>query len=344
MTDRMAKLDHLLALVHALSETIEGLTLDEMAERVSVNRRTAERMRDIIARHFEVDEIADERRKRFLIRDSLRRVYTRPTAAEVAALQAEVDGRTLAGQNARAEQLGSLLAKVKGALDDREKRRLDPDLDALARLQRTMVTAGPIAVVAPETVTTIQSAILCGRCVEFDYATDERPEPRWRRVIPYGLVHGPLTYLLGKMPGRDDQPVYFRLDRMSEAMVSDTIGSAPDDWDIDAWLADSFAVWRDEKQDVVLLVPRSSADRARHWRFHPRQQTEDLADGGMRVRFATGGMRELAEHLFTWGGELVIEGPDVLVSVMRERIGAAQTMLPTDVRPILSQGTATGWS
>jgi predicted DNA-binding transcriptional regulator YafY len=338
----MAKLDRLLALVHALSETSEGLTLDEMAERVSVNRRTAERMRDIIARHFEVDEIADERRKRFLIRDSLRRVYTRPTAAEVAALQAEVDGRTLAGQNARAEQLAGLLAKVKGALDDREKRRLDPDLDALARLQRTMVTAGPIAVVAPETVTTIQSAILCGRCVEFHYATDERPEPRWRRVIPYGLVHGPLTYLLGKMPGRDDQPVYFRLDRMTAVTVSDTIGCAPDEWDIDAWLADSFAVWRDEKQDVALRVPPSSAARARHWRFHGQQRIEDLADGGLRIRFATGGMRELAEHLFTWGGELVIEGPDVLVAVMRERIAAAQTMLPKDVRPILSQDATTG--
>lgn len=49
MTDRMAKLDRLLALVHALSETTEGLTLDEMAGRPGVNRRTAERMHDISA-------------------------------------------------------------------------------------------------------------------------------------------------------------------------------------------------------------------------------------------------------------------------------------------------------
>lgn len=188
MTDRMAKLDRLLALVHALSETTDGLTLDEMAERLGVNRRTAERMRDIIARHFDLDEVADDRRKRFLIRDSLRRVYTRPTPAEVAALQAEVDGRRIAGQTARAEQLSTLLAKVKGAFDDREKRRIEPDLDALARLQRTMVTAGPVATVAPQTLTVVQGAILAGCCVEFHYTTDERREPNWRRVIPYGLV------------------------------------------------------------------------------------------------------------------------------------------------------------
>lgn len=328
MTERMAKLDRLLALVHALSETTEGLTLDEMAERLGVNRRTAERMRDIIARHFDLEELADDRRKRFLIRDSLRRVYTRPTPAEVAALQAEVDGQRAAGKTARAVQLAGLLAKVKGALDDREKRRIDPDLDALARLQRTMVTAGPIATVAPETITIVQGAILAGCCVEFHYVTDDRPEPRWRRVIPYGLVHGPLTYLLGKMPGRDDQPVYFRLDRMAEPTLSETLGCAPEDWDIDAWLAESFAVWRDEKQDVSLRVPAPSAARARSWRFHRLQETEELADGGLRVRFSTGGMRELAEHLFTWGGELVIEGPDVLIEMLRERVAAAQTMLP----------------
>ena len=327
MTERMAKLDRLLALVHALSETTEGLTLDEMAERLGVNRRTAERMRDIIARHFDLEEVADDRRKRFLIRDSLRRVYTRPTAAEVAALQAEVDGRRIAGQTARADQLATLLAKVKGAFDDREKRRIDPDLDALARLQRTMVTAGPVATVAPETMTVVQGAILAGCCVEFHYSTDERPEPTWRRVIPYGLVHGPLAYLIGKMPGRDKQPVYYRLDRMIDVHVSEKLGFAPEDWDIDAWLTESFGIWRDAKQDIVLRVAPASAGRARGWRFHPSQVVEELDDGGLRVRFATGGMRELTEHLFTWGGEIVVEGPDALVAVMRERIAAAQTML-----------------
>ena len=323
----MAKLDRLLALVHALSETFEGLTLDEMAERLDVNRRTAERMRDIIARHFDLDEVTDDRRKRFLIRESLRRVYTRPSPAEIAALQSEVDSRRSAGQTARVDQLDTLLAKIKGAFDDREKRRIDPDLDALARLQRTMVMAGPVATVPPATLTTIQGAILAGCCVEFHYATDERPEPRWRRLIPYGLVHGPLSYLIAKMPDRDDQPVYYRLDRMSGVHLSDHLGCAPDDWDIDAWLTDSFGVWRDEKHDVVLRVHAASASRARAWRFHRSQVVEALNDGGLRIRFSTGGMQELAEHLFTWGDEIEIEAPDALIDVMRERIAAAQSML-----------------
>jgi proteasome accessory factor B len=335
----MAKLDRVLALVHALSESNEGLTLDEMADRLCVNRRTAERMRDIIAVHFDVDDRLDDRRKRFFIRDSLRRIYTRPWPAEIAALQLEVETQQKAGHVDRAAPLASLLAKIRSAFDDREKRRIEPDLDALARLQRTMVTAGPVATVAPETITIVQAAILSGCCIEFSYATEARPEPRWRRVIPYGLIHGPLTYLLGKVPGRDGQPVYYRLDRMGQPKLSDTLGCAPDDWDIDDWLAESFALWRDEKQEVLLHVPASSASRARGWRFHPNQRVEELGDGSLKIRFSSGGMRELAEHLFTWGGELVIEGPEVLIETMRERIAAAQTMLPNTAAEIITTGS-----
>lgn len=344
MTDRMARLDRLLTLIHALSDSSEGLTLDDMARCLEVNRRTAERMRDIVARHFDLEEIVDDRRKRFVIRDGLRRVYTRPTPAEIAALQSEIDGRRAAAQTARADQLAGLLAKVKGGFDGREKRRIEPDLDALARLQRTIVSAGPVAIVPPETVVVVQNAILEGRCIEFEYATDERPEPRWRRVIPFGLVHGPLTYLVGKIPGREDEPVYYRLDRMIDARPSESLGCAPDDWDLDAWVGESFGVWRDEKQHVVLRILPGAVARARSWRFHRTQSVEEMADGGLRIRFSSGGMRELAEHLFSWGGELVIEEPAMLVETMRGMLAAAEALLQRDgcrkVRPILSQSSS----
>jgi hypothetical protein len=97
MSERMAKLDRILTLVHALADSSEGLTLDEMAEAVGVNRRTAERLRDVIARHFDLEDIQDDRRKRFRIRGALRRTYTRPNAIEIAALQTEIDARKREG-------------------------------------------------------------------------------------------------------------------------------------------------------------------------------------------------------------------------------------------------------
>ncbi|EAT08878.1 hypothetical protein SKA58_16908 [Sphingomonas sp. SKA58] len=132
------------------------------------------------------------------------------------------------------------------------------------------------------------------------------------------------------MPDRENDPVYYRLDRMIEPRLSEKLGCAPDDWDIDAWLADSFGVWRDEKQDVVLRIHASAASRAREWRFHRNQQIEQLENGDLLIRFTSGGMRELAEHLFTWGNELIIEQPVALIEMMRQRIMAALTMLPPE--------------
>lgn len=324
----MAKLDRMLALVHALAESADGLTLDEMADRLGVNRRTAERMRDVIARHFELEERPDDRHKRFFIRESLRRVYTRPTAAEVAALQAEAEGHVARAQDARAAPLVSLLAKVKGALDSRERRRLDPDLEALARLQRAFVPAGPAVDIAPESLAAVQGAILAGNCLEFDYVREDGGEPRWRRVIPYGLVHGAITYLVGKMPGRDDPPVYYRLDRMSDVRSSNTTGCAPDHWNLDSWLAQSFGIWRDDCHDIMLRILPAGVARARRWRFHPTQTVEETDDGGLRIRFRAGALRELADHLFGWGGDVAIEGPPALIETMRERLAAAAATLP----------------
>ncbi len=334
MTQRMAKLDRSLKLVQMLCDSGEGLTLDEMASGLGVTRRTVERLRDVIALHFDVVEESDGRTKRFRIRDALRRVYTRPTAAEIAALQAEADARNreMAPQ---AALLSSLLDKTKAALDDREKRRVDPDLEALARIQRSRVPAGPAVVADPENLAAIQGAIMAGQCVEFDYRADGVDLPRWRRVIPFGLVHGPITYLIGKMPDRDADPVPFRLDRMSNVRAANTSGLPPADWDIDRWLSQSFGIWREEDHAVVLRVLPSSVERARQWRFHPAQELEET-DEGMIVRFRAGGLREIAEHLFTWGGEVVIEGPDALKAVMRERLDAASACL----RPLLTQHDA----
>ncbi|MEE4212435.1 MAG: hypothetical protein V2I43_24590, partial [Parvularcula sp.] len=196
---RKAPLDRVLTLVRALADSVEGLTLDEMAEVLGQKRRSAERARDTIALHFDLDEIEDGRRKRFLIRDSLRRHYVRPNAAELAALQAEVLAATKA-QSPRAELLDALLVKLRASFDGMEKRRVDRDFAELARLQRTLVGPGSVAAVAPETLAAASQAICAGQCLEFDYRREGEDETVWRRVIPHGVLHGSVSYLVAAFP------------------------------------------------------------------------------------------------------------------------------------------------
>ena len=328
---RMAKLDRLLTLVKALTESAEGLTLDEMAQEIGADRRTAERLRDIILVHFDLEETADDRRKRFRIPDSLPSAFTQPNVAEIAALQSLAATERRAG-SAQAPLLESLIAKVQAGLRREVKSRMAPDLDPLVRLQRYHVPAGPMIENAPDTVACIQGAIMAGACVEFDYRAEGAGGPKWRRVIPFGLIHGSVTYLIGKLACRNLDPVPYRLDRMSAVRVSEESGAPGDDWNLDDWMGRSFGIWREEGYDVVLRVAPESAERARRWRFHPQQQLEEDGEEVV-VRFHSGGLREIAEHLFTWGGEVRIEAPRELQKVMRERLRVAELAVTAPTRP-----------
>lgn len=123
---------------------------------------------------------------------------------------------------------------------------------------------------------------------------------------------------------------------MSEVRISNQPGCASEDWDLDAWMGQSFGIWREDGHDIVLRVCPEGAPRARAWRFHAMQQIEEGEGGEVFVRFHSGGLRELAEHLFTWGGDVAIMEPEELRVMMRERLAAGQGALG-DVRPELSQ-------
>jgi proteasome accessory factor B len=322
---RKAPFDRLLCLVRSLSETTDGLTLDEMAEVLGQGRRSAERARDVIALNFDLEEIVDGSRKRFRIVDGLRRHYTRPNAGELAALRAEVEAARACG-SLRFHQLQSLLSKVQASFDDREKRRIEPDLDELLKHLRAFSGPGPVAAIQPDVPRAVLDAVMAGQCLEFDYRTVDTDEPRWRRISCAGLLNGPVSYAIGFISGRSDPAVY-RLDRMSNPRLSEQTARLPDGFDLDDWLADGFGIWREEPRDIILRILPEGAARARQWRFHPRQQVEQASDGSLTIRFRTGGLREIADHLFQWAGELQIVAPDDLRDAMRERLGLAGKMI-----------------
>ncbi|WIA57851.1 WYL domain-containing transcriptional regulator [Sphingobium sp. WTD-1] len=321
----MGKLRRALTLVHLLSESAEGLTLDEIASALRINRRTAERLRDTLREEFDIEERLDDRSKRFFIRDRLGRAYTRPSAEEVAALEIEVSARRSQGAS-HFQHLERLLARVKSGLDDREKLRLAPDLEVLVQRQRSFVPAGPMHITRPEAIGAVQGAILAGSAVEFDYSSDGQSEPKWRRVVPYALLYGPTTYLVGKIVTSNRDPVLFRLDRMLDVRIANHPGIPDPGWNLDEWLSSSFGIWREGHSDIVLRVSAGATERARQWRFHP-QQTFEFDGEELIVRFRAGGLREIADHIFTWGGEVRIEAPDELKVVMRERLAMAAATL-----------------
>lgn len=320
---RHEKAGRLLELARLLASTAEGLTLDEMAERLGVGRRTAERMRDAVREVFpQLEEVEDPPTRRFRIPSGLDGLFQAPTADELAALRSAADTFAAAGANTRAAALLSLEQKVLSAMRAPARRRLAPDLEALLQAEAIAVQAGPRPFEDEQVLAVIREALKAGRAIVFRYEGGSTPG-RLRQVTPYGILFGRSNYLVAAEDALAG-PRNWRLDRIHDIALSERPGLRPDGFSLQDYADESFGIYHDEIQDVVLWIAPEGVEDAQRWRFHANQVVEVLDDGSARVRFRAGGMLELAWHLFSWGDRARIEAPDILRETLAAQIAAAQ--------------------
>ena len=319
---RHYKTVQVLELAEALASSAEGLTLDEMAKLMKVNRRTVERMRDAVAEAFkgQLDPVSDGREKRFRLVGGLGRLAKPPSRAEMAELQAAIDTLDKAGASARAGALRSLGRKIAAAERDAlRKARLETDLSALADAQVPVHVAGIRPIINQEDLELLREAIL--RCcrVKLIYKGDMPA----RVIEPYGFLWGKGPhYLVGREAGKPE-PYPWRIDRMSRIeLVDEAIEGPPEGFSLAEFAERSFGVFQEEPRKIRLRFDADAADAARQFLFHPKQKLRDLADGRLEVTFTAGGLLEIARHVFTWGGSAEIVEPPELREMLLQEIDA----------------------
>jgi predicted DNA-binding transcriptional regulator YafY len=319
---RHEKAGRLLELARLLASTAEGLTLDDMAERLGVGRRTAERMRDAVREIFpQLEEVDDPPTKRFRIPAGLDGLFQAPTADELAALHSAAEVLRAAGGTARAAALQSLEQKVLSATRAQARRRLAPDLEALLQAETIAVQAGARPFEDETVLSAVREAIKSLSMLRFRYEGGSAPG-RMREVSPLGILFGRSNYLVAvEDPARG--PLNWRLDRVREVEVLGRPGHRPEGFSLQDYADESFGIYHDEVQDVVLRITPEGAEDALRWRFHANQQVEPQTDGGVVVRFRASGMLELAWHLFTWGDKVEIIAPERLRKTLVEQIEIA---------------------
>ncbi|MFL5294767.1 MAG: helix-turn-helix transcriptional regulator [Phenylobacterium sp.] len=317
---RHEKAGRLLELARMLASTAEGLTLDEMAERLSIGRRTAERMRDAVRDVFpQLEEVDDPPTRRFRIPAGLDGLFQAPTAEELAALAAAGEVFAQQGATARSGALKSLEQKVLSATRAAARRRLAPDLEALLQAETIAVQAGPRPFEEEAVLARIREALLSLRALRFRYEGGATPG-RVREVTPYGLLFGRSNYLVADEGAGARN---WRLDRIADVEVLDRPAARPPGFSLQDYADESFGIFHDDTEDVVLRVTSAGREDAVRWRFHANQQVEPLADGSVIVRFRASGMLELAWHLFTWGDKVQVVAPEVLRTTLLQHIEIA---------------------
>lgn len=313
----------LLELARMLASTAEGLTLDEMAERLGVSRRTVERMRDAVWEVFpQLEAVEEGVSRRFRIPGGLDGLFQAPTAEELAALAASAELMDRQGAAARAAALRSLEQKVLSATRASARRRLAPDLEALLQAETIAVTAGPRPFEEESVLAAVREGLKSLSTLRFRYEGGSSPG-RTREVVPFGILFGRSNYLVAEEVGAGTGPRNWRLDRVFDVEVTGVPGAPPADFSLQAYADESFGIYQDDTHDVLLRILPHGREDAVRWRFHARQRVEAQPDGSTLVRFRASGMRELAWHLFTWGDKVEIVEPPALKDMMRNELDVA---------------------
>ena len=115
-------------------------------------------------------------------------------------------------------------------------------------------------------------------------------------------------YLLAWSEWQDDLRLFF-LAGFERISLEQDVYERPEGFNLQDWLAESFGIWREEPQDVEWRFLPEVAEEAATYLFHPKQETERLADGSLVVRFRAGGRQEMVWCLVRWGDMVEVRRP-----------------------------------
>ena len=296
-----------------------GLTLDDIGSEFEVSRKTAERMRDAVEHAFGPleYETADDGRRHWRLRSNPLRDLVQVSADELVELETAAAEVERAGLHERAGLLRDLAGKLRALAGEAERRRIEPDLEALTMAEGLAMRPGPRPRIEPGLLMTLREAIKAGRTVSFRYLSRMTGRRSRQRVQPHGILYGSRAYLVGRT-GWTEEMRYWVLANMSEAALTDESFEFDEDFDLEEYAARSFGVFQEEPIDVALrFAPKAAADAA-SFLFHPGQEVEHDEDGSLLVRFTAGGTREMCWHLFTWGDAVTVQAPESLRLEMAE--------------------------
>lgn len=317
------KAEELIRLATLLQGSAEGLSLRDIEREFRVSRRTAERMRDAVLRLCpDVEAIdLDDGRRHWRIRgnNTLAHLAT-VTAPELAALDYAIELQTRDRQGDHAERLLRLSEKLRAALTQRLRARLDPDIEALMEAEGVAMRPGPRPLIAAGVVEALRDAILSSAAVILHHQARGSKTRKRQKVFPYGFLYGNRHYLVGYSAGAREIRLYTlsnvdRVERLEERFTRDP------DFSLKSYAERSFGVFQgDEVRDVEWRFDSEVSDDVRQFHFHPTQTMETNRDGSVTVRFRACGLREMCWHLVTWAGYVEVISPPELKTAYRTQI------------------------
>jgi len=316
---RFEKADKLLRLAMELQARRHGITIEDIQAHFAVSRSTALRMKGALESVFPLEEAPtlDDRRKRWRIPPGTLDRLAGCTADELADLEMAVGLLRRENRREEADRLAGLGGKLKAVMKPDHARKMEPDLEALLEAEGLAMRAGPRPKISHDVVETLRETMKACQQVEIRYRRPNGSGSNWRRVHPYGFLHGHRHYLVAyHVHPKANKIALFRLPNIEEARPLDVSFVRDPGFSLKDFAERSFGVFQEDQVDVVWRFAPTAAAAAEEFLFHPSQKMRRRPDGSLEVRFRAGGLLEMAWHLYSWGDHVEILEPEALAKLV----------------------------
>ena len=289
---RYSRVSDILDLAIFMSSKVQGVTLNEIADRYNVSRRTAERMRDSLTCIFpQVDEIeTDDNQKHWgFINYSISSLITF-TPKEVANIE-QYQRRTT--NKELKEELGKTVEKLK-SFNKKHIDTVENNIELIMRTEGYAVRQMPEYKISVESLAIIREALQHSKMVRGIYHNKKR------LLEPLGMIYGNKIYLVAREKAKGNEIYNFLLHKFEKLELTDKVFDKGD-FNLQEYTNESFGVYHGEILDVKLLFDKDLAQEASQYNFHPTQKGKFNDDGTYTVTFRASGDKEIIWHIFKWG-------------------------------------------
>ncbi len=157
------------------------------------------------------------------------------------------------------------------------------------------------------------------RSVYIAYQSRTATEPISYPLHPYAIrVYRAAIYILGHSE-QHDAVRHFKLDRMTEAELTQVQFTRPKNFDAEEYLASAFGIFGGDPVQVTLTIAPAAARPITESRWHASQQTQRHADGSVTLRLCVALTPELVGWIMSIGPDAVVLSPAELIDQVAEQ-------------------------
>ena len=305
---RYERVEDILKLALLMQTSSNGLSLYDIQDHFRVSRRTAERMRDAVVRLFpQIEEVETRSKiKRWAIRKQSLAAMVGFTSDELAELENTKKKFEIDGLNDKADRIDDILAKIK-VMNKDYLSKLETDIEAIMQAEGYAVRQHPRFKIDKEILIKIREAIKSFKVIEIEYENKNK-EIQSCNVDPYGVLYGEKNYLVAYNENRQAIRLYI-LSKIKSIKILDDYFEKDEKFNLDDYAKNSFGIYQEKPQQIVLKFDKSVADDVMNFHFHPTQKIKEEKDGSIKVEFTAGGSLEICWHIFKWGDKATIVKP-----------------------------------